>query len=195
MRQSSVERNTTETQIKINLNLDGSGTANISTQVPFFDHMLELFTRHSNFDLEIVANGDTEIDDHHTVEDIGIALGQALSQALGDKAGITRYSSLDLPMDEALAKVALDISGRPFLVYDLQLDRTQINDFEVELIKEFFRALVNHAGITLHLYQIGGETTHHIIEAAFKGFARVMHMATRIQADLAGKIPSTKGVI
>ncbi|MFC1478126.1 imidazoleglycerol-phosphate dehydratase HisB [Candidatus Margulisiibacteriota bacterium] len=195
MRTASIERKTKETNIKITINLDGKGDAAISTGIPFFDHLLELFARHSYYNLEIQANGDLEVDDHHTVEDIGICLGQALKEAMGDKAGIQRYASIHLPMDEALAKVAVDISGRPFLVYELDLDRSQVKEFETELIKEFFRALVNKAEITLHIYQEAGETTHHILEAVFKGFAKVISDATRVRPELAGKIPSTKGVI
>lgn len=195
MRTATEERNTSETQIKVTINLDGSGQGSVSTGIPFFDHMLELWIKHSGFDAEIKAVGDTHIDDHHTVEDVGLCLGLAIKKALGDKAGINRYASIDLPMDEALAKVAIDISGRPSLVYTLNLDRTQIKEFEVELIKEFFKALVNKAEITLHIYQESGETTHHILEAVFKGFARVMAQATRIQAGKEGVVPSTKGVI
>jgi len=195
MRTAIEERNTSETKIKVTLNLDGSGQGSVSTGIPFFDHMLDLWVKHSGFDAEIKAIGDTHIDDHHTVEDVGLCLGLAIKKALGDKAGINRYASIDLPMDEALAKVAIDISGRPSLVYSLNLDRTQIKEFEVELIKEFFKALVNKAEITLHIYQEAGETTHHILEAVFKGFARVMAQATRIQSGKEGVVPSTKGVI
>jgi len=195
MRTAIEERNTSETKIKVTLNLDGSGQGSVSTGIPFFDHMLDLWVKHSGFDAEIKAIGDTHIDDHHTVEDVGLCLGLAIKKALGDKAGINRYASIDLPMDEALAKVAIDISGRPSLVYSLNLDRTQIKEFEVELIKEFFKALVNKAEITLHIYQEAGETTHHILEAVFKGFARVMAQATRIQSGKEGVVHSTKGVI
>ena len=193
MRQSEVIRNTKETNIQVTLGLDGTGQAAIATGEPFFDHLLELFTKHSGFDLAITATGDTHVDDHHTVEDIGICLGQALNQALGDKAGITRYASIHLPMDEALVKAAVDISGRPFLVYAVNPDRTHVKEFEIELIKEFFRAFVNHAGITLHLYQEAGETAHHILEAVFKATAKVLKDATRIDASRAGEVPSTKG--
>ncbi|MFH1428483.1 MAG: imidazoleglycerol-phosphate dehydratase HisB [Candidatus Margulisiibacteriota bacterium] len=195
MRTASIERKTKETDIKITINLDGRGDSSISTGIPFFDHLLDLFSKHSHYDLDIMAEGDLEVDDHHTVEDVGICLGQAIKEAMGDKAGIQRYASIHLPMDEALAKVAIDISGRPFLVYELNLDRSQVKEFETELIKEFFRALVNKAEITLHIYQEAGETTHHILEAVFKGFAKVISDATRIRPELAGKIPSTKGVL
>ncbi|MFA5927689.1 MAG: imidazoleglycerol-phosphate dehydratase HisB [Candidatus Margulisiibacteriota bacterium] len=195
MRKAKIDRMTKETKIKIELNLDGTGVSQISTGVPFFNHLMDLFTRHSGFNLKIVAKGDTQVDDHHTIEDIGICLGLAFKQALGKKAGIRRYASIDLPMDEALVRAALDISGRPFLVYNLKLDRKQVKDFEVELIKEFFRAFVNKAEVTLHFYQEAGETTHHILEAVFKGWARVMADACRIDPKMAGKIPSTKGVI
>jgi len=195
MRSATIERKTKETQITVQLNVDGKGMAAVSTGIPFFDHLLDLFAKHSRFDLTIQATGDLDVDDHHTVEDVGLCLGEALKNALGDKAGIQRYASIHCPMDEALAKVALDISGRPFLVYEVPLERAQVKEFEVELIKEFFRAVINKADITLHIYKQAGETTHHVLEAIFKGVAVVMNRATRVNPASAGDIPSTKGVI
>ncbi|MDT3699077.1 MAG: imidazoleglycerol-phosphate dehydratase HisB [Thermincola sp.] len=191
-RTSIVSRTTTETDIKINLTLDGNGSSALNTGVPFLDHMLTLWTKHGMFNLEITAQGDTDIDDHHTVEDIGICLGQAINQALGDKAGITRYGTSFLPMDEALAMVVVDISGRAFLSFDAVMPAPKVGNFDTELVEEFLRALANHANMTLHVRLLQGKNTHHIIEAIFKGLGRAIKDAVAVDPRIEG-IMSTKG--
>lgn len=194
-RTSFIERNTNETQIKISLDLDGIGEYDIRTDCGFLKHMLELFARHGRFDLGIACKGDSYVDFHHTAEDIGIALGQAFAEALGDKKGICRYGSMMLPMDEALVLVSLDISGRSFVNFDVQLPAARVGDFDTELVKEFLLAFSRQLGLTLHVKQFAGENTHHIIEAIYKGFARALAKACAIDEKFADEIPSTKGVI
>jgi imidazoleglycerol-phosphate dehydratase len=191
-RTASIERITKETQIRLSLNIDGSGEAKISTSVPFLDHMLNLFARHGLFDLEVAAVGDIDIDFHHTVEDIGIVLGQAFKEALGDKAGIRRYGQASVPMDETLASVATDLSGRPFLVYNVRLPKVKIGDFDVELAREFFQAFVNSCALNLHVNVMYGENVHHILEACFKAAARALDQATQLDPRIEG-VMSTKG--
>jgi len=193
-RAATIERTTKETRISLSLTLDGSGDAKISTSVPFLDHMLNLFSRHGLFDLEVEASGDIEIDFHHTVEDIGIVLGEAFKQALGDKNGIRRYGQASVPMDETLASVSVDISGRPYLVYHVNLPKVKIGEFDVELAREFFQAFVNHCGLNLHINVMYGENLHHIIEACFKAFARALDIATQLDPRVEGVL-STKGVL
>jgi imidazoleglycerol-phosphate dehydratase len=193
-RTASIERTTKETSIRLSLNLDGDGRADISTTIPFLDHMLEQIARHGLVDLAIDAKGDREIDDHHTVEDIGICLGEALHDALGDKQGITRYGHAYVPLDEALARVVLDLSGRPGLEYHLSFPKERVGDFDVDLFREFFQAVVNHGRITLHLDTIRGANNHHIIETAFKAFGRALRMAVTPDPRQPG-IPSTKGAL
>ncbi|HIJ80836.1 MAG TPA: imidazoleglycerol-phosphate dehydratase HisB [Desulfuromonadales bacterium] len=193
-RSATIERITKETRIRLSLSVDGSGTASISTSVPFLDHMLNLFARHGLFNLEVEACGDIDIDFHHTVEDIGIVLGQAFKEALGDKKGIRRYGQASVPMDETLASVAVDISGRPFLVYHVNLPKVKIGEFDVELAREFFQAFVNHCGLNLHINVMYGDNVHHIIEACFKAFARAMDIASQNDPRVEG-IMSTKGVL
>ena len=193
-RTASLERVTGETAIKVSLNLDGSGHSQIATGVGFFDHMLILLSKHGLFDLTVAAKGDIYVDGHHTVEDAGIVLGQALAQALGDKAGIKRYGTAFVPMDEALAMVSLDISGRPFLVFDAALPSEQVGQFDSELTEEFLRALSVHAGLTLHVRLLSGRNTHHIIEAIFKALGRALDEATR-QDDRIKGVMSTKGML
>ena len=195
MRQAEIIRTTGETDIRVKLALEGTGISVIDTGVGFLDHMLTLFAKHGRFDLEVRCKGDTQVDDHHSVEDIGIALGQAFSQALGDKKGITRYGSMLLPMDESLILSAVDISGRGLLVYDLQIPTEKVGTFDTELTEEFFRALAHNAGMTLHLRQIAGKNSHHIIEGAFKSAARSLKAAVAIDPSLKDEIPSTKGVL
>ena len=195
MRSASIDRKTSETNISLTLNLDGTGKTEIATGVGFLDHMLTLFARHGRFDLTITCAGDTYVDDHHTVEDVAIVLGTALAQALGDKAGITRYGSFLLPMDEALVLCALDISGRATLRYGLEPPTQKVGTFDTELAEEFFMGFTRAAGVTLHLRQLDGTNSHHILEAAFKGFGRALRQATAIDPALNGEIPSTKGVI
>jgi len=193
-RSASIERVTNETRIRLELSIDGAGKANICTSVPFLDHMLNLFARHGFFDLEVEASGDIDIDFHHTVEDIGIVLGEAFKQALGDKKGIRRYGHATVPMDETLASVAIDISGRPYLVYHVTLPKVKIGEFDVELAREFFQAFVNHCGLNLHINVMYGENVHHIIEACFKAVARAMDVATQLDPRVEG-VMSTKGVL
>lgn len=193
-RVGSVARKTRETDIAVTWNLDGSGQAEIATGVPFFDHMLDQIARHGLNDLIVKTEGDIEIDFHHTVEDTGIALGQALRQALGQAKGIRRYGSASVPFDETLALAAVDVSGRPFLVFDAQFPREKVGDFDTELVQEFFRALAFHAGITLHLKVQYGQNTHHMIEGLFKAFARALYDATTIDPRVTG-VPSTKGAL
>ena len=191
-RTASIERVTKETRIRLSINLDGSGVGKICTSVPFLDHMLDLFARHGLFDLEVEAQGDIDIDFHHTVEDIGIVLGQAIKEALGDKKGIRRYGQATVPMDETLASVALDLSGRPYLIYNVRLPKVKIGEFDVELGREFFQAFVNNAGINLHLNVMYGDNVHHVLEACFKGFARALDTATQLDPRIEG-VMSTKG--
>ncbi|MHB0977267.1 MAG: imidazoleglycerol-phosphate dehydratase HisB [Candidatus Aquicultorales bacterium] len=191
-RQSTIKRKTEETAIEIDLKLDGTGKSKIKTGIPFLDHMLTLFTRHGLFDLEVQARGDLEVDDHHTVEDVGICLGQAFRKAWGEKVGIERYGSSALPMDEALVLVAIDISGRPHLVYDVQLPARKTGQFDTSLVVEFLHAFVNHSAVTLHIKMLSGRNTHHILEALFKGMARAFKEASAINPKVAG-VPSTKG--
>ena len=192
MRRAEVIRKTKETDIAISIDLDGEGTAAISTGIPFMDHMLTLFAKHGKFDLEVRGKGDLEIDCHHTMEDTGLALGKAIADALGDKAGITRYGHMILPMDEVLALVALDLSGRPYLVYDVPAPAQYIRELDVALFGEFFRALSNSGGMNLHIRTLNPGETHHMFEAVFKGFARALCMAVTLDPRVKG-IPSTKG--
>ena len=191
----AVSRETNETCVNISLNLDGEGKGEINTGAPFFDHMLELFARHGFFDLSVDARGDVEVDYHHLVEDAGLALGQAVRKALGNRAGITRYGFFVLPMDETLVTVSLDLSNRPYLVYNAEPPVTFVRDFNVNLFKEFFQAFANEAGANLHVRLEYGEEPHHVVEAVFKGFARALDAATRYEPRLGGAIPSTKGTL
>ena len=193
MRTANVERDTLETQITISVNLDGEGTAKLDTGVPFFEHMLDQIARHGMIDLDIKANGDTHIDDHHTVEDVGITLGQAINQAVGDKKGITRYGHAYVPLDEALSRVVIDLSGRPGLVFNADFTREKIGNFETELVFEFFQGFVNHANATLHIDCLRGHNSHHQAETIFKAFGRALRMALSQDERMAGKMPSTKG--
>lgn len=194
-RTSNITRNTTETQISLLLDIDGSGKYDIETGIPFFNHMLELFARHGLFDLKIRAAGDVDIDYHHTVEDVGIVLGQAFKQALGDKAGINRYGFFILPMDEVLVRVALDLSNRPVLVYDLGRIDARVRDFNVSLCREFFQAFANEVGANLHVKLEYGDEPHHIAEGAFKCFARALNVAVSLNPKLGQALPSTKGIL
>ncbi len=191
-RKSSIERITRETQIKLTLEIDGRGEAKVCTSVPFLDHMLDLFTRHGLFDLQVEARGDIDIDFHHTVEDIGIVLGQAFREALGDKKGIRRYGQASVPMDETLASVAVDLSGRPYMVYNVKLPKIKIGEFDVELAREFFQAFANNAGANLHINVMYGDNVHHVLEACFKAMARALDQATQVDARIEGVL-STKG--
>ena len=193
MRTASVARSTKETEIRVALGLDGPGEARIETGVGFLDHMLEQLARHAPMDLEVTAKGDLHIDAHHTTEDVGIALGQALAKALGDKRGIRRYASADLPMDETLTRVALDISGRPFLVWRTAFPTPRIGDFDTELVREFFQALAVNGGLTLHVETFYGANSHHIAESCFKALARALGEAASLDPRRAGAVPSTKG--
>lgn len=195
MREATIKRETKETKINLTINLDGKGTSNINTGCGFFDHMLELFARHSRFDLNVVCDGDINVDYHHTVEDVGIVLGQAIKKALGDMKGIVRYGTTILPMDESLILTAIDISGRSYLKFDLPTRVNKIGDFPVELVEEFFLAFVRHAGITLHVVKMAGTNAHHIVEGTFKSFARSLKSAVAIDKEFANEIPSTKGVL
>ena len=192
-RTASVTRKTNETEISLTVDLDGKGKAEMSTGVGFFDHMLDQLARHSLIDMKIRAKGDLHIDDHHTVEDVGIALGKALGDALGDRAGIVRYASLDLAMDEALTRAAIDVSGRPYLVWQVEFPAAKIGSFDTELVREFFQALAQHAGITLHVTNLYGGNAHHIAETCFKAVARVLGAAIALDPRQEGAVPSTKG--
>ena len=194
-RNSSVERNTKETQIKINLNLDGTGFSKLESGIGFLDHMLDQIARHGLIDLEVQAKGDLHIDAHHTVEDIGITLGQAFAKAVGDKKGITRYGHCYAPLDEALSRVVVDISGRPGLELNANFKRALIGEFDVDLIYEFFQGFVNHALITLHIDNLRGDNAHHQVETIFKAFARALRMALTIDPRQADQLPSTKGAL
>ena len=195
MRTAEIKRDTNETKITLTLNLDGSGISKISTGVGFLDHMLTLFARHGSFDLSVTCKGDVEVADHHSTEDIGICLGSAFAEALGNMAGINRYGNIILPMDESLILCAADISGRSYLGYGLQIPTEKVGTFDTELVEEFFLAFTRKAGITLHFQQLAGTNSHHIIEGAFKAFGRVMKQAVAIDPSLGGQIPSTKGVL
>lgn len=195
MRSAEIERKTNETEIKLKLNIDGKGVADVCTGCGFLDHMLTLFARHSRFDLSVFCTGDTYVDYHHTVEDIGIALGDALKKSIGDKAGIVRYGSFVLPMDETLVLSSVDISGRSHLSYSLEIPSNKVGDFDTELAEEFFCGFVRHAEITLHIKQLDGKNSHHIIEAAFKSVARSLKQAAAIDEEYKDEIPSTKGVL
>ncbi len=195
MRKGAITRKTKETTIEVGLDLDGSGAANISTGVGFFDHMLDQLARHSLIDLVIRAEGDRHIDDHHTVEDVGIVLGQALAKALGDKRGLTRYADCLLPMDETLTRVALDVSGRPFLLFKVEFPTERIGAFDTELVREFFQAFAGNAGLTLHIETLHGLNSHHIAESCFKGVARALRGAVAIDPRQVERVPSTKGAL
>ncbi len=193
MRQAEVVRNTKETRIRVRVNLDGTGTANVSTGIPFLEHMLDQLARHGMIDLEIEAKGDLHIDAHHTVEDIGITLGQALARALGDKAGVQRYGYAYVPLDEALSRVVIDFSGRPGLEFHVPFTRARVGEFDVDLVHEFFQGFVNHAQATLHVDNLRGDNAHHQCETVFKAFARALRMAAALDPRSAGVVPSTKG--
>jgi imidazoleglycerol-phosphate dehydratase len=195
MRAASVSRRTAETDVAVSIALDGTGKAEISTGVGFLDHMLELFARHGLFDLTVKVTGDLHVDQHHTTEDAGIALGQAFLQALGDKRGIARYADIHLPMDETLTRVALDISGRPFLVFRTAFPTEKIGAFDTELVREWFQAFAMNAGITLHVETLYGSNSHHIAESCFKGLARTLRDAVAVDPREQGRIPSTKGAL
>ncbi len=195
MRTAQIKRDTNETQISVELNLDGTGAYDIETGIGFLDHMLEQLSRHSLIDLKVRAKGDLHIDMHHTTEDTGIAIGQAFAQALGDKKGIRRYASQLLPMDETLTQVALDISGRPYLVWDVEFDRPKLGEMDTELFKEWFQAFAQNAGITLHVANLYGDNNHHIAETCYKGLARSLREAVEIDPRKADEVPSTKGTL
>jgi len=195
MRRATLTRTTAETDISVKLNLDGTGTCDNRTGVGFFDHMLDQLARHALIDMTVRCDGDLHIDDHHTVEDVGIAIGQALARAVGDKKGIQRYGSCLLPMDDALVRAALDLSGRPYLVWNVDLPTSKVGTFDTELVREFFQALSTHGGITLHVDMLHGLNSHHIAEAAFKAVARALREALEVDARVADAIPSTKGAL
>lgn len=194
MRQHRISRDTAETKINLDFLIDGEGNADINSGVGFLDHMLVLFSGHGLFDLNVLCDGDVEVDDHHTTEDIGIVLGQAFDKAIGDKKGITRYASVSIPMDEALATVHIDISGRPHLVYNVDGLKDKVGTFDTELVQEFFQGFVNHAKVTLHINVEYGTNTHHMIEAVFKAFARALDQASSLNPRVKG-VPSTKGIL
>ena len=195
MRSAQVTRNTLETKISVKLNLDGSGKAAFDTGLPFLEHMLDQVARHGTVDLDIVAKGDLHIDAHHTVEDIGITLGQAFNQAVGDKKGLRRYGHAYVPLDEALSRVVLDISGRPGLVFNVDFVRSNVGEFDVDLVHEFFQGFVNHALVTLHIDNLAGDNAHHQAETIFKAFGRALRMALEVDPRMAGVMPSTKGTL
>ncbi len=192
-RQATIDRSTKETKIKATVNLDGTGAYDVATGIGFLDHMLEQLARHSLIDIKLEAKGDLHIDFHHTTEDAGIVLGQAVAKALGDKQGIARYASVHLPMDETLTRVAVDVSGRPYLVWDVAFTRDKLGDMDTELFREFFQAFAQNAGITLHIATLYGENNHHIAETCFKGLARALRAAVALDPRQAGRVPSTKG--
>ena len=194
-RKATVSRDTLETRITVSLNLDGAGSGVFSVGIPFLEHMLDQVARHGMIDLDIKAEGDTHIDDHHTVEDIGITLGQAVAEAAGDKAGIVRYGHAYVPLDEALSRVVVDFSGRPGLEFEVPFTRARIGEFDVDLFREFFQGFVNHAGVTLHIDNLRGDNSHHQAETVFKAFGRALRMALAADARAAGTTPSTKGVL
>lgn len=193
MRQATIKRTTKETAIEVSVNLDGTGLSDSHTGIGFFDHMLDLLARHSRIDITVKAVGDLHVDFHHTTEDVGIALGQAVKQALGDMAGITRYAGVHMPMDETLTRVVIDISGRPFLVFKSAFPTQKIGEFDTELVREWFTAFAGNAGVTLHVETLYGENSHHIAESCFKGLARALRTAVAIDPRNAGEVPSTKG--
>ena len=193
MREAKITRKTNETSISVEVNIDGTGDFDVSSGAGFLDHMLEQLCRHSLIDMKITCQGDLHIDAHHTTEDIGIALGQAISKALGDRKGITRYASLELAMDETLTRAAIDVSGRPFLIWDVNFTAPKVGDYDTELFREFFQAFSQHAGVTLHITNHYGENNHHIAETCFKAVARVLRIATEIDLRQSDRIPSTKG--
>ena len=194
-RRAEISRKTNETAVSVSVNVDGTGEARIATGIGFFDHMLDQLSRHSLIDMTIEAKGDLHVDDHHTVEDVGIAIGQALAKALGDRAGVTRYASIDLAMDETMTKAALDLSGRPFLVWNVAFPSEKIGTFDTELVREFFQALAQNAGITLHVLNHYGANSHHIAETCFKAVARALRAAAEIDPRQKGRVPSTKGML
>jgi imidazoleglycerol-phosphate dehydratase len=193
MRQASLDRKTTETQIAVSINLDGTGAYDVKSGVGFLDHMLELLSRHSLIDINLRAKGDTHVDFHHTTEDSGIALGQAFAKALGNRKGIRRYADCFLPMDEALTRAAIDVSGRPYLIWNVEFSRPKIGDFDTELVREWFQAFATNAGVTLHVQTLYGDNCHHIAESCFKALARVLRGAIEIDPRQKDRIPSTKG--
>ena len=193
MRKAKLSRKTAETDISVEINIDGTGDYDVKTGAGFFDHMLDQLSRHSLIDMKVRCDGDLHIDAHHTSEDVGIALGQAVSQALGDRKGITRYASLDLAMDETLTRAAVDVSGRPYLIWDVNFSAPKVGDYDTELFKEFFQAFSQHAGITLHVTNHYGDNNHHIAETCFKAVARVLRTSMEIDPRQADRIPSTKG--
>ena len=195
MRTAAIARKTNETAINVSINLDGTGTHTMATGIGFFDHMLDQLSRHSLIDMDVACEGDLHIDFHHTVEDVGIALGQAISQALGDKKGIRRYASCDLPMDATLTRAAIDVSGRPFLVFKAEFTRDKVGEFDTELFREFFQAFAMNAGITLHLENFYADNNHHLAESMFKAVARALRDAVEIDPRTADRVPSTKGVL
>jgi imidazoleglycerol-phosphate dehydratase len=195
MRKGSVKRTTKETAVEVAIDLDGEGRASIATGIGFLDHMLDLLARHSRIDINVKAKGDLHIDHHHTTEDVGIALGQAFKQALGDMKGITRYADVHVPMDEALTRVAIDISGRPFLVFKVEFGRAKIGEFDTALVQEWFQAFAVNAAVTLHVATLYGANDHHIAESCFKGLARTLRAAVAIDARAANEVPSTKGTL
>ncbi|NYT68307.1 imidazoleglycerol-phosphate dehydratase HisB [Pusillimonas noertemannii] len=195
MRTADITRNTNETRIRVSINLDGTGRQTINTGVPFLDHMLDQIARHGMIDLDVHCDGDTHIDDHHTVEDVGIALGQAFAAAVGNKAGLIRYGHSYVPLDEALSRVVIDFSGRPGLFYQVPFTRALIGRFDVDLAREFFQGFVNHALVTLHIDNLKGENAHHQCETIFKAFGRALRMATEVDSRANGAVPSTKGVL
>ena len=195
MREAAITRKTRETEVSVRLNLDGSGASRLASGVPFLDHMLDQVARHGVFDLEVDAKGDLQIDAHHTVEDVGITLGQAFAQAMGDKRGVRRYGHAYVPLDEALSRVVVDLSGRPGLVMNVEFSRPRIGDFDVDLVHEFFQGFVNHAQVTLHVDNLKGDNAHHQAETAFKAFGRALRMAVELDGRVAGVLPSTKGVL
>ena len=194
-RQATIERNTTETRIRVSLNLDGDGQSKFDTGMPFLEHMMDQIARHGLIDLDILCQGDNHIDDHHSAEDIGITLGQAMAEAVGDKKGITRYGHAYVPLDEALSRVVIDFSGRPGLFYDVPFTRASVGGFDVDLFREFFQGFVNHAQVTLHIDNLKGENSHHQVETVFKAFGRALRMALGADERMAGVTPSTKGVL
>jgi imidazoleglycerol-phosphate dehydratase len=195
MRHGTIKRKTKETDVQVAVDLDGTGAGTIATGIGFLDHMLDLLARHSRIDLTVKAQGDLHIDHHHTTEDVGIALGQAVKQALGDMKGITRYADVHIPMDEALSRVAIDISGRPFLVFNAAFSRDKVGTFDTELVREWFQAFATNAGLTLHVEVLYGSNDHHIAEACFKGLARALRAAVAIDRRTKDEVPSTKGML
>ncbi len=195
MRTATVERRTKETRISVTVNLDGGGEYSVDTGIGFLDHMLEQLSRHSLIDLDVVAKGDLHIDSHHTTEDTGIAIGEAVAQALGDRAGITRYGAADIPMDETLTRVTLDVSNRPYLIWKVNFTRPKLGEMDTELFREWFQAFAQAAGITLHVENVYGENNHHIVESCYKGLARALRQAIEIDPRKSDAVPSTKGVL